>query len=57
MHSGRFITSDLDATEEEEEEELAVDKSPEFTQGKVIFPYVVPSWRIHSGRPSTWEWK
>jgi hypothetical protein len=37
VHSGRFVPSDPESSEEVDDEP-AVDKSPEFTQGKVILP-------------------
>lgn len=43
VHSGRFVTSDPESSKEEdvEEDEPAVDKSPEFAQGDVRHLYIV----------------
>ncbi|KAF9247329.1 hypothetical protein BU15DRAFT_39022 [Melanogaster broomeanus] len=38
VHSGRFVVPCLESPSEEEEEEMLVDKSPEFVQGSVSMP-------------------
>lgn len=43
VHSGRFVTSDPESSREEdgEDDELVVDKSPEFAQGNIVHLYTV----------------
>lgn len=38
VHSGRFVTFDPESSNEEEEDEQAVVKSPEFVQGNALPP-------------------